>query len=77
MDARDELLLFLADQPENGIPVKSLPSQLLDPDLLQVIDGDDLIQFGNWRESHSLATGEYVTARIWYFGSWTGVIVRR
>jgi hypothetical protein len=67
-----DLLRFLKDSPEHGLPLSALPERLLDPDSLTVLAGDGLVEFGHRQDEATLARGELISAERWHWSSWIG-----
>ncbi len=66
----DDLLRYLANQPNELAAVVELPQGFLDPDLLTVCDADGLVEFGT--RNHCWAGAELRVERGWDFGSIIG-----
>lgn len=67
----DDLLRYLADQPDEMAAVIELPGRFRAPDLLTVCDADGLIEFGTRNHCH-VGHGELCVEKGWNFASITG-----
>jgi len=68
----DELLCYLADQPDKMSALIELPKKLLNADMLTVCDADKLIEFGTRNHIGKGPKQEIVVENGWIFRSITG-----
>jgi len=71
-DSARRLISLLSESLDIGVPVRTLPEDLRDADLLTVCDADGLIEFGRRRHCQIGRNGTLVIEPGWDFGSITG-----